>query len=69
MASTVITAPVASRSSTRPLGSIVGQIRRWIAYRQTVSALNELSRRELADIGVESVDEFAWRLASDNARL
>lgn len=44
-------------------GGLLGTLRRWMTYRETVQELNRLSQRQLKDIGVDGdVEGFAWRL-------
>lgn len=67
MQSGVMSTPVVA-SVDGPILTLVKGVRRWLAYRDTSDALSKLSRRELSDIGVDtSIDDFAWRIASDAA--
>lgn len=67
MRSEVMSTPVVA-SVDGPVSNIVKSVRRWVAYRDTSTALSKLSRRELSDIGVDtSIDDFAWRIADDAA--
>lgn len=51
------------------LRALGAAFRRDAYYSDASFRLTRLSRRELADIGVEdSADSFAWRLASDRAQ-
>lgn len=44
-------------------------VKRWVAYRDTVSALRGLSPRELQDIGVEAaVEDFADDITNTRIR-
>lgn len=50
--------------------ALVEGFRRWVAYRDTVSALRQLSRRELDDIGVDTgIEEFARRVVNGERAL
>lgn len=67
------TTNIAARALWAPL-ALISRIARflrvWRDFTKTANDLNGLSRRELADIGVEGdAEEFAWRLAEDRNRL
>ena len=72
MQSEVMSAPVVASGDgaiSGPISGFITDVRRWLVYRDTTDALSRLSRRELADIGVDtSVDDFAWRVADDASK-
>ncbi len=49
------------------LFGLSGRIRRWNAYRKTLGELEQLSERELRDVGITRYD--IQRIARDSAKM